>query len=53
MNILKSRSFWLVLSTVNIMSGLICAYSGAWDGVVICTLSLTACMISYHLSEFD
>jgi len=51
MKILKSKSFWLVLSTVNIMSALICAYSGALDGAIICTLSLGACMISYHLSE--
>lgn len=53
MKILKSRSFWLVLSTVNVMSGLICAYSGSLEGALVCTLSLAACMISYHLSEFD
>ena len=53
MKILKSRSFWLVLSTVNVMSGLICAYSRMWDGALICTLSLCACIISYKLSEFE
>ena len=53
MKILKSRSFWLVLSTVNVMSGVICAYSGMWDGTLVCTLSLGACIISYKLSEFE
>ena len=51
MKILKSKTFWLVMSCVNIMSGLICAFCGSLEGTLICIFSLGACMISHNLTE--
>jgi hypothetical protein len=51
MNILKSKTFWLVLSVVNVMSAMICAFCGSFEGVATCLISLGACMVSYHLSD--
>ena len=51
MKLLKSKTFWIVLSSINIMSAFICAFCGSFEGAVTCMVSLSACMISYHLAE--
>jgi len=51
MKLLKSKMFWMSMSGVNVMSGMICAFCGSFEGTLICIFSLGACMISYNLTE--
>jgi len=52
MKLLKSKSLWIGLSTINIMSALICAFCGSLEGSIVCLISVGACMVSYNLSQY-